>query len=434
MATRPRRFDAKGPRLLRITDIQNGKVDWASVPSCIIDADDAAKYSLRAGDIVFARTGATTGKSFLIRSCPPAVFASYLIRVRSHSLIAPAFLRAYFNTPDYWSFIMDNVAGNAQPNCNASKLGALRVPVAPAIEQERLVDKVQQLERRTDLARERLAKVPKILKAFRQSVLAAACSGRLTEGWRDSHHAPQWDKAVLKNLIVGRPRNGLSVKAVNYETNIRSLTLTATTSGRFEPGHFKYLDVDVPTDSHLWLKRGDILLQRGNTEEYVGVAAVYEGAEKKYIYPDLMIKIHPKKGVLSNYLWMALSAPEARQYFRNNATGSQGSMPKINQTIVEDALIPLPSTDEQYEIVRCVQALFGLAEKIEERVAAATNRAETLTQVVLAKAFRGELVPTEAELARREGRSYEAAAVLLERVRSERSKAVGSRRQQKSVR
>jgi type I restriction enzyme S subunit len=329
---------------------------------------------------------------------------------------------------------MDNVAGNAQPNCNASKLGALRVPVAPAIEQERLVDKVQQLERRTDLARERLAKVPKILKAFRQSVLAAACSGRLTEGWRDSHHAPQWDKAVLKNLIVGRPRNGLSVKAVNYETNIRSLTLTATTSGRFEPGHFKYLDVDVPTDSHLWLKRGDILLQRGNTEEYVGVAAVYEGAEKKYIYPDLMIKIHPKKGVLSNYLWMALSAPEARQYFRNNATGSQGSMPKINQTIVEDALIPLPSTDEQYEIVRCVQALFGLAEKIEERVAAATNRAETLTQVVLAKAFRGELVPTEAELARREGRSYEAAAVLLERVRSERSKAVGSRRQQKSVR
>src|SRR5947209_2499905 len=59
-------IEAQGPRLLRITDIQNGRVDWTSVPSCEIDADDAAKYSLRAGDVVFARTGATTGKSFLI--------------------------------------------------------------------------------------------------------------------------------------------------------------------------------------------------------------------------------------------------------------------------------------------------------------------------------------------------------------------------------
>jgi len=111
-------------------------------------------------------------------------------------------------------------------------------------------------------------------------------------------------------------------------------------------------------------------------------------------------------------------------------------MPKINQTIVEDAPIPLPSTDEQHEIVRCVQALFRLAEKIEERVAAATNRADKLTQAVLAKAFRGELVPTEAELARREGRSYEPASALLERVESERSKAVVSQRNgvRKSVR
>jgi len=82
-----------------------------------------------------------------------------------------------------------------------------------------------------------------------------------------------------------------------------------------------------------------------------------------------------------------------------------------------------PPLEEQHEIVQRVEGLFKLADAIEERVAAATLRAEKLTQAILAKAFRGELVPTEAELARREGRDYEPASVLLERIRREREKA-----------
>jgi len=71
-----------GPRFLRITDIQDGRVDWSTVPSCDIPKADIPKYRLSSGDLVFARTGATTGKSYLIDDCPEAVFASYLIRVR----------------------------------------------------------------------------------------------------------------------------------------------------------------------------------------------------------------------------------------------------------------------------------------------------------------------------------------------------------------
>jgi type I restriction enzyme S subunit len=92
----------------------------------------------------------------------------------------------------------------------------------------------------------------------------------------------------------------------------------------------------------------------------------------------------------------------------------------INQKDVADALVLLPPLAEQHEIVRRVEALFRLADGIEKRVAAATARAEKLTQAILAKAFRGELVPTEAELARREGRSYEPASALLQRIRAER--------------
>ena len=96
--------------------------------------------------------------------------------------------------------------------------------------------------------------------------------------------------------------------------------------------------------------------------------------------------------------------------------------PHLNVGDIKRFPVPLPPTAERHEIVRRVEALFRLADAIEKRVAAATARAEKLTQAILAKAFRGELVPTEAELARREGRDYEPASVLLERIRAEQAK------------
>src|SRR6266849_6746558 len=90
----------RGPRFLRITDIQNGNVDWDIVPSCDIAQEDIEKYRLSQGDLVFARTGATTGKSYLIRECPDAVFASYLIRVRASKEIDPRYLDLFFQCPD----------------------------------------------------------------------------------------------------------------------------------------------------------------------------------------------------------------------------------------------------------------------------------------------------------------------------------------------
>jgi DNA-binding Lrp family transcriptional regulator len=188
----------KGPRFLRITDIQDGKVDWASVPSCEISKDDAEKYALVPGDIVFARTGATTGKSFLILSCPPAVFASYLIRVRTHELVKPSFLSHYFDTPQYWEFISENIAGNAQPNCNATKLPALPVAIPPLFEQVRITAKLEALRTCVNASRAHLAKARLILKRFRQAALAAACSGRLTEDWREKHR----DVEPARNLIA----------------------------------------------------------------------------------------------------------------------------------------------------------------------------------------------------------------------------------------
>jgi type I restriction enzyme S subunit len=102
---------------------------------------------------------------------------------------------------------------------------------------------------------------------------------------------PSWQCHLLESLLVFGPTNGYSPKAVEYETPVRSLTLTATTSGRFNGDHFKYISTEVPQDSSLWLRDGDILVQRGNTIGYVGVAAVYRGESNQFIYPDLMMKM-----------------------------------------------------------------------------------------------------------------------------------------------
>jgi len=129
-----------GPRFLRITDIQDDDVDWGSVPYCKIESTDLPKYRLASGDIVFARTGATTGKSFLVDDPPDAVFASYLIRLRLlDKKLLPEFVSLFFQTGDYWQSIKDGSSGSAQGGFNATKLGALTIPVPPLPEQQRIV-------------------------------------------------------------------------------------------------------------------------------------------------------------------------------------------------------------------------------------------------------------------------------------------------------
>lgn len=135
-----------GPRLLRITDIQDNQVNWGTVPYC--DCPAPENYLLHKNDILFARTGATTGKSFLVEECPKAVFASYLIRLRVREQISPQYLYAFFQSPSYWEQISANTIGSAQPNCNGRKLAAVQVPVAPPEEQQRIVTHLNRFQKR----------------------------------------------------------------------------------------------------------------------------------------------------------------------------------------------------------------------------------------------------------------------------------------------
>lgn len=119
------KVDAKGNiQYLRITDIQNGNVDWDEVPYVKASEDDRSKYKLIPGDIVFARTGATTGKSYLLQNTQNALFASYLIRVQcDSSVLESTFLYLFFHSGIYWKIVNEGISGSAQGGFNATKLG-----------------------------------------------------------------------------------------------------------------------------------------------------------------------------------------------------------------------------------------------------------------------------------------------------------------------
>ena len=134
-------------KLLRITDIQYDAVNWDTVPFSDYKKKDIAKYFLNNGDLVFARTGGTVGKSYLIQNAPRnAIYASYLIRVRFQGkALLPKYIKYFFQSPQYWSQIIENSEGTGQPNCNGTKLANLNIPLPPLTIQQRIVEKIEEV-------------------------------------------------------------------------------------------------------------------------------------------------------------------------------------------------------------------------------------------------------------------------------------------------
>ena len=166
-----------GPRFLRITDIQDGCVNWETVPYC--RCPEPTKYLLKPNDLVFARTGATTGKSFVIRDCPEAVFASYLIRLRVRDTISIDYLYRYFQSPTYWTQIADEKKGTGQPNLNGSKLAKIKVPIAPPGEQRRIVAELDAVQVQVDALKRLQAETAAEIDALLPAILDRAFKGAL---------------------------------------------------------------------------------------------------------------------------------------------------------------------------------------------------------------------------------------------------------------
>ena len=167
-------------KLLRITDIQNNKVDWETVPFTDFDDDKVASYILYDGDIVFARTGATVGKSYLIKGLSQkAIYASYLIRVQTFDLILPEYVKLFFESGYYWEQIELTSVGIGQPNVNGTILGSLNIPLPPFAEQKRIVIEIDRWLSLLEQIEQGKANLQTAIKQTKSKILDLAIHGKL---------------------------------------------------------------------------------------------------------------------------------------------------------------------------------------------------------------------------------------------------------------
>ena len=245
--------EADGPKMLRITDIQNGQVQWPSVPRCEIAPEKRDDFLLSPGHIVFARTGGTVGKSFLIREVPePAVFASYLIKVAPATGVEPRYLYWFFQSLSYW----DQIAlkkGGLQGNVNAKTLGSIEFPFAPTNEQRRIVDSIEALFDEIDRGVESLRAAKRKVDLYRQSLLKSAFEGRLTADWRANNPDMLEDPDVLLACLREERQKRYRSILEDWERDVEAWT-KRTGTGRKPPKprrpHDFAVDANVLADDY----------------------------------------------------------------------------------------------------------------------------------------------------------------------------------------
>lgn len=420
---------AKGPRYLRITDIQDDHVEWTTVPRVSIASKDLARYRLESGDIVFARSGATVGKSFLIQGDPGnAVFASYLIRVRCTSgCLDPRYAALYFKSEDYWQQIRDGATGTGQPNFNGSKLGELRVPKRPLSEQLEMVQRLEALLKRSKNARDELVRIPRLVERYKEAILAAAFRGDLTAEWRrknkpqelgggllgamiaahakvigqkSPHKRPDLDLTEAETLpplpktwtwipvglLASKVTDGVHKKPTYVDAGVPFLTVRNLTAG---PGiSFSECRYVTRADHNEFVRRtrpeyGDILISKDGT---LGVVRAVRTKTVFSIFVSLAL-VKPVDRTMTDYLELAFGSPQVQQQMVGVGTGLQ----HIHLNDLRRDLIPIAPTGERAEIVLRVKTLFDAIDRLYAETTRATELLERLDRATLSKAFRGEL-------------------------------------------
>lgn len=303
--------------------------------------------------------------------------------------------------------------------------GQLRVPVAflrevliplpPLPEQHRIVAKLEKLLHKVDACQERLEKIPAILKRFRQSILAAACSGRLTADWREKENLSfDWLDVVTSDL--GKISGGITQngKRKNLLHQLPYLRVANVYANELRLDDVALIGVNQSEIERTILQKGDLLFVEGNGSiEQIGRVALWNGSIYPCLHQNHLIKFRSYKNSIPNYILFWMMAPIGRESLMEAAVSTAG-LHTLSISKIEKIPIKLPPLLEQQEIVRRVEALFAVADRIEARYKKAKTQVDRLTQSILAKAFRGELVPQDP--------NDEPASVLLERIRTERDR------------
>lgn len=258
---------------------------------------------------------------------------------------------------------------------SSSSIEELLIPLPPVEEQHLIASTLRSLERAKDLETARLRALQNLRAASIARVFSAGIVGSRTRDSIVGTIPANWEVAELKTLLRERLRNGHSAPAVSSGGGIRTLTLTAVTKGDFSLYNTKVTSADPKRVADLWLRDGDVFIERANTFEMVGLAALFRGSPDFAIFPDLLVRVRvDERRVIPDVLAAWLSTPFVRTFFQRHCSGAATSMPKIDQGTIERTPIPIPPMAEQ-------NAIRDIVSQLDARISISSRRLRTLNDL-----------------------------------------------------
>lgn len=343
--------------------------------------------------------------------------------VKATAEMPSKYISYYVNSLDLSSF----VTGSAQPKLNKANLERIPMPIAPLAEQKVIADQLDQLLAQVERTQTRLNRTAEIIKRFRQSVLAAAVSGKLTEDWRGERscspvstlinycHEKISDKRSLKFadkpfrpdeiskripetwewVRLAKISEVVSGVAKGSKTQEETVSLPYLRVANVQRGYLdlreiKLINIPVSKADTLKLESGDMLFNEGGDIDKLGRGWIWEGQIDDCIHQNHVFRARRYSCDISSKFISYYGNSEGKEYFLREGTQSV-NLANINKTTLSLLPIPLPPAEEQTEIVHRVETLFAHADKLEQQLQTAQKHVDQLTQSILAKAFRGEL-------------------------------------------
>jgi type I restriction enzyme S subunit len=326
-----------GPRFLRITDIVPERLDWEKVPFCDIEPQKLAKHRLRTGDIVIARTGATTGWAKFIKDPPEAVFASYLVRVRPAASVDARFVGFVVESPVYKDFIQQHMGGAAQPNANAEVLTSYDIPIPPLPVQRRIASILSAYDELIENSLRRIRLLEAMARALYREWFVyfrfpgheeipqvASLLGDIPEGWE------------VKKLAEVADVNRTQINARSAPDELHYIDISSVSPGRID-AITTYAFVDAPGRARRIVQHGDVIWScvRPNRRSHAQV-----------MHPEPNTVASTGFAVLTatkvpfTFLYLATTTDDVVAYLTNNATGA--AYPAVTATTFQKADLLIP--------------------------------------------------------------------------------------------
>lgn len=290
---------------------------------------------------------------------------------------------------------MPYVGGTTRAKLTQAGMARVSIPLPPPPQQRRIVAKLDSFTDRTGRAREQLGRTPRLIQKYREAILAAAFTGDLTKGWRQSIGLPT-PKMTTLGTQLSDISYGTAKKCQADRKGVAVLRIPNVSAGKIDLSDLKFADFEHKELAKLRLQDGDILVVRSNgSADLVGRPALVEDSAVGLAYAGYLIRLRPKKGTaLPRFLRVMLQSPQVRKVIETNARSTSG-VHNINSKELAALEIPQSTIQEQGEIVSRIETALTWLDRVEAEQINASRLLSKLDQAILAKAFRGELVPQD---------------------------------------